>query len=177
MICLVALGYLNYFFNTELTETTKHGHVINVPNLENLTFEEAQVILESEKLRIEVSDTVFSEKHKMDAIVSQLPKAGTTVKENRRIYLTMNTSDKPKIKITEKTLSKIKKGDIRQVKIDINSLGLKIGAIDTVESNYKDYVLEAYKDSKVIEVGDYLYLGDAIRLEIGSGKVDSLKTQ
>ena len=176
LMSIVAFSCLAYFFNVELAEVTKHGHVITVPNLENLSIEEAEMKLEENQLRFEISDTVFSEKHNMNAVVSQLPKAGNTVKENRRIYLTINTSQKPKIKITELTLAKIKKADIRQVKIDIASLGLKIGRIDTVESNYKDYVIEAYKGRKVIEVGDYIYLGDKIRLEIGRGKKDSDST-
>lgn len=170
LLSIIAFSYLAYFFNVELAEVTKHGHVITVPNLENLSIEEAESLLEENQLRFEISDTVFSEKHNMDAIVGQLPKAGNKVKENRRIYLTINTSQKPKIKITEQTLAKIKKADIRQVRIDIASLGLKIGRIDTVESNYKNYVLEAYRGKKIIEVGDYIFLGDKIRLEIGRGK-------
>ena len=169
LIAIVGFLYLNYFFNSKLTDITKHGEVITVPNLENLTVEEAQAILEENKLRYEISDTVFSEKHNMEAIVSQLPAYGSEVKENRRIYLTVNSSNRPKVKITETNILKIKKADIRQVQIDILSLGLKINKIDTIDSPYKGYVLEAYRGSKTIEVGDILYLGDGIRIEVGNG--------
>ena len=176
LIVLVSIIGLVYFFNFYLTDYTKHGQVIIVPDLNNLSLEEVELKLDELKLKYAVSDTVYSERHEMNAVVSQLPSPGSEVKENRRVYLTINRPDKPKIKITESVLERIKKDYISQVKINISSLGLEIGRIDTVDRTYKDYVLEAYKGNRVIEAGDELYLGDKVKLQIGRGIVkDTLK--
>lgn len=169
LIVLVSIVGLVYFFNSYLTNYTKHGQVIEVPNLNNLSLEEVQLKLDELKLRYEVSDTVYSERHEVNAVVSQVPSPKAEVKEGRRIYLTLNMPEKPKIKITEAVLNKIQKSYISQVKINIANLGLEIGQIDVVDSPYKDYVEAVYKGGKQLEVGDELFLGDKIRLEIGRG--------
>ncbi len=169
LIILVSIIGLVYFFNSYLTDYTKHGQVIEVPNLNNLSLEEVQLKLEELNLRFEVSDTVYSEKHDVNSVVSQMPSPKAEVKEGRRIYLTLNMPDRPKIKITEAVLNKIQKTYISQVKINLANLGLEIGQVDVVDSPYRDYVEAIYKGDKRIEVGDELYLGDKVRLEIGRG--------
>ncbi len=169
LIILVSIIGLVYFFNSYLTDYTKHGQVIEVPNLNNLSLEEVQLKLDELNLRFEVSDTVYSEKHHVNAVVSQIPSPKTEVKEGRRIYLTLNMPNRPKIKITEAVLNKIQKTYISQVRINLANLGLEIGQIDVVDSPYKDYVEAVYKGAKRLEVGDELFLGDKVRLEIGRG--------
>lgn len=169
LIVLVSIIGLVYFFNSYLTDYTKHGQVIEVPNLNNLSLEEVQLKLDELKLRYEVADTVYSERHNVNAVVSQLPSPKAEVKEGRRIYLTINMPEKPKIKITESVLNKIQKDYISQVKINLAGLGLEIGQIVIVDSPYKDYVEAVYKGGKRLEVGDELYLGDKVRLEVGRG--------
>lgn len=169
LIVLVSIIGLVYFFNSYLTDYTKHGQVIEVPNLNNLSLEEVQLKLDELKLRYEVADTVYSERHDVNAVVSQLPSPKAEVKEGRRIYLTINMPEKPKIKITESVLNKIQKDYISQVKINLAGLGLEIGQIVIVDSPYKDYVEAVYKGGKRLEVGDELYLGDKVRLEVGRG--------
>lgn len=176
LVIIVAITFVGvlYFFYSYLPDFTNHGQLIEVPNLENLTIEEAQDFLNEKSLRFEISDTVYSERHDKGAIVTQLPSAGAEVKENRRIYLTLNTSTPPKIPVTDATLEKLKGDGIKQVEININNLGLKIAKIDTVESDYKNLVIEAYKEGKIIEVGDILYQGDKIKLDIGRGKIEEI---
>lgn len=169
LIVLVSVIGLVYFFNTYLTDYTNHGQIIEVPNLNNLSIEEVQLKLDELKLTYEVSDTVYSERHHVNAVVSQIPSAKAEVKEGRRIYLTLNMPEKPRVKITEAVLNKIQKSYISQVKINLAGLGLQIGQVDVVSSPYKDYVEAVYKGSKRLEVGDVLFIGDKIRLEIGSG--------
>ena len=146
LIVLISIIGLVYFFNSYLTDYTKHGQVIEVPNLNNLSLEEVQLKLEELKLNYEVSDTVYSERHNINAVVSQIPSSKAQVKEGRRIYLTINTPEKPKLKITESVLNKIQKDYISQVKINLAGLGLEIGQVDVVDGPYKDYVRQYTKE-------------------------------
>lgn len=69
---------------------TRHGDGVEVPDVSGLYVEEAELILKDLNLRYEVVDSVYLRGKKPGEIAEQSPSAGTLVKKNRKIYVTVN---------------------------------------------------------------------------------------
>ena len=85
-IIAIFIIVLLVIFKVYLPSYTNHGEIIHVPNLNNQTMEVAEDSLEAYQLRWVITDTVYSPHHEPNAIVSQNPKAGAEVKQNRKVY-------------------------------------------------------------------------------------------
>ena len=73
VIALLAFGLMFYFFNVKLHNDTLHGQHIKVPNLENLSLQDAKLALEEIELQAVVNENTFSENHKLNSVVNQVP--------------------------------------------------------------------------------------------------------
>ena len=152
---------------------TKHDEKITVPNLEMLSLNETEQKLQELNLRFVVIDSAsFNPKFPPKSVIEQDPLSGSFVKENRKIYLTLNPSDYRKITIPN-VLDQTK----RQVVIQLKSLGFRIGKERYVKDLGYDVVrgLES-KKGKVVP-GDKLPKNTVIDLVLGDGLVkrDSIK--
>jgi len=88
------------FFYLYLPTTTNHGETLTVPNLIGLSNEELDEYLIKRNLRYEVTqDSSYSSKFPPQAILQQDPKPNAKVKENRKIYITLNMSRPPSTKM------------------------------------------------------------------------------
>lgn len=169
IIVLSILGLL-YFFKVWLPDTTNFGEEIEVPDLENVSFEEAKKILDEKKLRYEIDEINYSPGHKKNAVIKHQPRPGAKVKENRRIYLTINDDDIPKVTITKSNLEAISDGDFSDAKINLQKMKLNIGKrIDT--SGYHNYVYNVKADGKAIKPGDQFPIHTSIDFVVGNGRV------
>ena len=152
---------------------TKHDQKINVPNLEQLTLDETEKILKNINLSYVVIDSAsFNPKFPPRSVIEQNPVAGDFVKENRKIYLTLNPSDYRKITIPN-VLDQTK----RQVVIQLKSIGFRIGKERYIPDLGKDVVRGLEIDKKEIKPGDKLPKNTQIDLVLGDGfeKRDSLR--
>ena len=152
---------------------TKHDQKINVPNLEQLTLDETEKILKNLNLSYVVIDSAsFNPKFPPRSVIEQNPVAGDFVKENRKIYLTLNPSDYRKITIPN-VLDQTK----RQVVIQLKSIGFRIGKERYIPDLGKDVVRGLEIDKKEIQPGDKLPKNTQIDLVLGDGfeKRDSLR--
>jgi len=152
---------------------TKHDQKINVPNLEQLTLDETEKILKNLNLSYVVIDSAsFNPKFPPRSVIEQNPVAGDFVKENRKIYLTLNPSDYRKITIPN-VLDQTK----RQVVIQLKSIGFRIGKERYIPDLGKDVVRGLEIDKKEIKPGDKLPKNTQIDLVLGDGfeKRDSLR--
>lgn len=68
---------------------TKHGESIEVPDLKNMNIKDAQKLLGTRDLQIEVIDSICKGTGKGGVIKDQTPKANARVKESRKIYITV----------------------------------------------------------------------------------------
>lgn len=152
---------------------TKHDQKINVPNLEQLTLDETEKVLKNLNLSYVVIDSAsFNSKFPPRSVIEQNPVAGDFVKENRKIYLTLNPSDYRKITIPN-VLDQTK----RQVIIQLKSIGFRIGKERYIPDLGKDVVRGLEIDKKEIKPGDKLPKNTQIDLVLGDGfeKRDSLR--
>lgn len=151
-----------------LHQHTKHDEKIEVPNLEMLSLAETEKLLDQYKLNYVVIDSAsFNPKFPAQSVIEQNPLPGDFVKENRKIYLTLNPSNYRKVTIPN-VLDQTK----RQVVIQLKSLGLQIGKERYIKDLGKDVVRKMEIGRKEVKPGDKLPKNTAIDLVLGDGLVN-----
>lgn len=147
-----------------LSAYTNHNDYIAVPDVSGLSFEEAQIRLEKVDLRAAIMDSVYSEKAKPYSVIEQNPKASEMVKENRCIYVVINTGNKPKIKAPN-----LVDMSITLAKAVIKNRGLVLGdityAYDPIGNNL--VLGQTYLGKPLIE-GTLIPKGSRINLVVAS---------
>jgi len=173
IIFMVVVGIILLFgLSKWMHYYTKHDQKIEVPNLEKLSTDEAEKVLSDAKLTFFVLDSAsFNPKYPPRSVISQNPSAGDFVKENRKIYLTLNPSTYRKI-----TVPKVIGLTKRQVVIQLKSTGFKIGKELYIKDLGLDVVRSLEVNKREIKPGDKLPKNTSINLILGDGlqKRDSL---
>ena len=164
----VGVGLIWFGLNKVLPDTTRHGQEIKVPDVENMYVEDAISLLEENKLRYEISDTSYSAKHNPGEVIVQIPKKNALVKEDRRIYLTINVEDVPTIVIADDM--KIMDVDLNTAQNNLRKLKLQFAGSQRIESKYLDYVHACLINGDTVKIGDKIPLGSSITLLVGDGK-------
>jgi beta-lactam-binding protein with PASTA domain len=168
MLAAIAILFvLGYLFMHWLTFTTDHGNEITVPDLRKLTEAQVEEKLDNMNLDYVILDSVdFVKDYPKHSVVTQDPMAGTKVKEDRKIYLKINSSGFTSVKmpdLIEKTY--------RQAVPTLQALGLEEGKITYKPYLGKDMVLEMYFNGKKLKPGDKVWKSSRIDLVLGDGKV------
>ncbi|MCP4521923.1 MAG: PASTA domain-containing protein [Cytophagales bacterium] len=166
IILALTAGSIWGFFFVYLPNTTNHNETIRVPNLENMDVKKAIHILDKQGLRCVPQDTTFSLKHKLGAVVNQQPEAGSLVKANRHIYVTVNRNDFPTVTVDSVRLARIRRTSLTQAKHELPLLGFGLGEVIEVPG-FKNFVKEC------IANGDTLSPSETVELQIHT-KIDLL---
>ena len=123
-------------------------------------------------LSFEVLDSAsFDPEYKPLSIIEHVPKAGKKVKENRKIYLTINPSGFREIEIPKGLTGKT----LRQVRPNLIALGFEIGEITEEANMAKDVVLKLKHNGKEVKAGDKLKKTSKIDLVVGDGSLKYLE--
>lgn len=166
MIALVVISIL--YFYVYLPNTTCHDCSISVPDLTGMKYEELEKFLSDHELRFEVEDSVYHEEYPPLSVLRQFPKAGSVVKPNRIIYVSVNPVMPPMVPMPDlanpnNTTSRIGAEAI------LKSNGLKRGRI--IQRSHVDLnlVLEMRYNGKIIIAGTRIPKGSVIDLVVGDG--------
>jgi beta-lactam-binding protein with PASTA domain len=164
-LAIVALIVLCFIILKWLKVSTNHGDFETVPNLTGKSISVAQIELEENNLVMQIQDSAnFNPKYPKFSVIEQEPLAGSKVKENRKIYLTLNPSGYRKILVPD-----LKERTFRQAKPTLEALGFRVGKL-TYENNIgKDLVLRMLYKGKTIKPGDMLQKTSVIDLVLGNG--------
>lgn len=145
-----------------LKSYTHHGQSNPVPDFTGLTETEAAQIASQQNLKVVVIDSVFSDIVSPGAVVEQQPNAGFGVKQNRTIFLTINSTLKEKV-----VLPKLTDISFRQAQVLVENSGLIIGDISYQPSEFNDLVLKVKQYSKDVSQGSFLLKGSTIDFIVG----------
>ena len=99
------------------------------------------------------------------SVIEQAPAPGKFVKEDRKIYLTLNPSGYRKVEIPENLIRKTR----RQVEPTLRSLGFEIGDVSYKPDIAEDAVLEIRHKGKLVEAGEKLMKTSVLDLVLGDG--------
>lgn len=155
-----AMIFLNVF--------TKHNHEIIVPDFSNLTVEEATAVARQAGMRVEVTDSVFVKRMKKGAVYRQTPRAGSHVKEGRRIILTINAMNSKKV-----TMPNLIGYSMRQAMAELQSRGLVLGKLIYVDDIATNNVLRQLRGNREIDPGVMIESESVIDLVVGLNSGDS----
>lgn len=150
---------------------THHGQSLSVPDFTGLTLEEVHKKAKKEKLRIEVSDSVFNNYRPKGTVIEQNPIAGFKVKKNRRIFIILNAFNPEKVKMPN-----IVGVSHRQAEAVLKNSGLEIGRLIHIPDIAINNVLNQKYNGEEIQEGIMIPKGSKIDLILGMG-LSNQKTQ
>ena len=149
-----------------LNSYTRHNVRVQVPELRGVPLGAVERILTEKGLYYEVLDsTKFDSKYQPLMIIHQNPKQGTYVKKDRKIYLVVNSSDYPLVKVPD--VIQITK---RNAEALLLAAGFQIGKTYYANNIGKNVVLNIRYNGKKIRAGKLLPQNSEIDLVVGNGR-------
>lgn len=145
-LAITALAVCCFILLRWLKATTNHGEFKTVPNLTGKSVDVAKIQLNQSSLVMQIQDSAnFNPKYPKFSVIEQDPLPGAKVKENRKIYITLNPSGYRKVLVPN-----LRERTLRQAKPNLEALGFKIGNIKYVNNIGKDIVIDMlYKGQKI----------------------------
>ncbi|WP_338814570.1 PASTA domain-containing protein [Bernardetia sp. Wsw4-3y2] len=169
----ILVAFILYaFFYMYLPSTTNHDTTITVPDLNKMKIEEVTSFLEKRDLRYEIADTSYNPDYPPLTVLQQNPAKNSTVKINRKIYLTINSETPPKTRIPQ-----IIDFPYTSAHTQLKNVKLKMGKPEYVTNSARNVVLKIAVDGKEytkadLEKGVYIPQGTEVTLFIASGSVN-----
>lgn len=162
MVAVVLL--LIFLLQQGLGLYTRHGEAIRVPDVKGMSLTEAGKVFRNHNLRMEVADSVYVKERPAGCILDQHPGAGQAVKEERIIYLTINTTNVP----TKPLPDVADNSSLRQARDMLDNVGFKVVGIDSVAGE-RDWVYGVKWKNREVRAGDKLPVGAQLILVVGKG--------
>ncbi|CAL67639.1 PASTA domain-containing protein [Christiangramia forsetii] len=163
VIILVVISFLTMQW---LDYSTNQDQRIEVPDLAKMNLNVVEDRLNERNLDFEILDSAnFNPDFPRYSVIDQVPAPGKFVKEDRKIYLTLNPSGFRKIEIPNNLIRKTR----RQVEPTLRSLGFEIGEISYKPDIAEDAVLELRHKGKLVQPGDEIMKTSIIDLVLGDG--------
>lgn len=166
-IAFIALLVLIFGLKFWFGFTTNHDQKIQVPDLNKMDLAEVSKTLKELDLHFIVIDSAsYNPNYPNRSVMEQNPEAGDFVKENRKIYLTINPS-----KYRDIELPDLNGRTKRQAITHLLSLGFRVGEEFTyVPDIGKDVVRGMESNGKKLTPGNKLPKNSVIDLVLGDGK-------
>ena len=143
---------------------TRHGQYITVPDVSGMYEQEAGQALAAAGLRYEVSDYKFDKSMVEGGVIEQNPKAGAYVKQERKIYLTLNSGKEPVKAVPDLADN----SSLRAAESQLRAAGFKLSPTVYVDGDL-DWVYEIRYKGAVIEAGTEIPEGSVLTIVAGNG--------
>jgi eukaryotic-like serine/threonine-protein kinase len=165
----LALLLLVVYFYAYLPAITNHGETITVPNIEGMKLEELEVFLVKRNLRYDINDSSYSENYPPLTVLKQYPHAGSKVKENRVIYISVNSINPPTVPMPD-----LVDGSLINAEAVLRGNELKRGKIELVQGPFLHLVKEMKYMGHSIMPGTRIPKGSVIDLVVEDGGSSSV---
>ncbi|MBL7859724.1 MAG: PASTA domain-containing protein [Cyclobacteriaceae bacterium] len=159
---ILMLGVI--YFYIYLPSATNHGESITVPDLTGMHIDELEKFVTDHELRFAVNDSSYSSEYSPLAVLRQFPHAGSAVKLNRVIYVTLNRVSPPTLPLPD-----LVDRSLVNAEVVLRSNELKRGRIYYEPSPFRNLVKAMRYEGKVIEPGTRITKGSVIDLVVGDG--------
>lgn len=150
-----------------LRNYTRHGEMVAVPEIKGMVVNDAIRALESKGFEVHI-DSVYQADKQPGLVIDQNPIAGSNVKENRTIYLTIITMSAPEVKFPE-----VRELTYLEARSIIQNYGLKIADTVYIADIARDRVLDVKLGNQKLLAGTEVSKGTSITLILGNGQGDS----
>lgn len=162
IICVVLIVGAMVFLNV----ATQHNRELAVPDFRGMTIQEAQVAAEAAGIRVEVIDSVYSQRNR-GKIKSHTPSAGTLVKNGRRVLLTVNAVNARKV-----TVPNLVGYSLRQAIPELDMRGLELGRLIYRNDIATNNVLQQLYRGRSVAPGTEVEAESVIDLVVGLNPSD-----
>ncbi len=150
-----------------LERSTNHGEFVEVPDLSKMSVMDMRGVIEEVNLRYEVLDSAnYNPNYPRFSIIEQDPPAGNKVKENRKIYVTVNPSGYKAV-----TVPKIIQVTQRNATSMLRAVGLDVQRVTYIDELGKDMVYYIKHKGKNVSPGEKLPKTSKIELICGNGTI------
>lgn len=154
LIAFIILKLLNFY--------TNHGEFVQVPDINGKIAKNLLISNDYPDFEFIITDSVHITSKPKGSVISQHPTAGSKVKINRKIYLTVVAMLPEQVAMPElQDLSQ------RQAIAILETYELKVGAFEYEVSEYKNAVLDQKHKGRHIDPGTMLNKGSVITLVLG----------
>lgn len=160
VVIAAAWGTLHWLDNY-----TRHGEAITVPNVKGLPLRQAENEINKQGLNAIAIDSSYVKGVPAGAVLEQTPDGNSKVKSGRTIYLTINTSDVPKIAIPDI----VDNSSYRQATARLRAMGFKLTKPELIDGE-KDWVYHVKYNEKKLNAGDRIPREATLTLCIGAGE-------
>lgn len=165
-IFVIALVLLLQLF---LALFTRHNRELTVPDFTALDMRTVEHVAKNLHLRVEVADSVFVKHLPLGVVFSQNPMAGSRVKKNRRIFVTIN-STVPRMVSVPSVIGY----SLRQAAAELTASGLGVGKLKYVPDIATNNVLRQQFNGKDIPAGRKVETESKIDLVLGLNSEDNM---
>ncbi len=163
-IAVGVLIVLLIFTMRSINSYTHHGETLEVPDFSEMTIDELPEVEKGELLRFSVIDSAYVKGAVPGSIIKQTPEAGTQVKQNRRIFLTIAAQNPEKV-----NMPRLTDISLRQAKAMLEKSGLNMGEVIYRPSQYLNVVLGQLFEGNPIAPESKVSKGSVIDLVVGQG--------
>lgn len=143
---------------------THHGEAIEVPDLRQKSFKDAQHILRGLGLDVTVSDTGYVKTLSPDCILEQTPEPGARVKSGRMVTVIVNAAHSPMITLPDI----IDNSSLREAMAKLSAMGFKVGKPEYIPGE-RDWVYGVTVRGRRVVAGDRISVDDVVTVQAGSG--------
>ncbi len=167
-LAIIVLGFLILWW---LRFTTNHNEKIPVPNLAKMSLDKVEEKLDEMDLRYEILDSAnYNPDFPKYSVIEQIPKPGKFVKEDRKLYLTLNPSGFRKVEVPD-VLGRTR----RQAEPTLLAMGFVIGKI-SYRPHISDNVLEMRYNGERLEPGTPIQKTSVIDLIVGDQSLNRIQS-
>ena len=147
---------------------TRHGEEVEMPDFTGRNSEELIQNIESNDFIFVVTDHVFDKSKEEGVILKQNPQSKELVKKGRKVYLTIASSEPPKVKMPE-----LRDVSLRQAEIMLKAIGLELSGVIYKASPFENAVLDQLHNGRAIGAGTEISFGEKITLLVGRNMEDN----
>lgn len=166
-LALLVIVFLVFVVLQWLSSTTNHSEFVEVPDFSKMSVMEMRKAVEEADLRYEVLDSAnFNPDYPRFSIIEQDPVAGNKVKEDRKIYFTVNPSGYKKV-----TLPNVIQVTQRNAASMLRAVGLDVQRVTYIDQIGKDMVYYIKYKGKQVSPGEKLPKTSKVELVCGNGRI------
>lgn len=176
VIAIVAiLGIWIVYLSLQLF--THHGASDIVPKVENMSYTQAIKTLHDKGFRVDIRDSIYKEGIKPGYVIEQFPKAGSSVKPGRKIFLYINAVHVKEVVIDQDNNpleDALKSFSFRQGMARLEELGFKnIRVVRVLGDN--DCIVKITANGRVVKKMEKVPVNARLVVEVYDGRLGELR--
>lgn len=143
-LCAGLLGIALFSF---LKYYTLHGESIEVPSVVGLSTQDAERLLSTRSLKLQVIDERDEENKPRSSILEQYPQSGEKVKESRTIYIIVNAAKAGNVQLYYKSVIGVPLSTVEQ---KLSNLKLKVKDIQLIDGRGENTIAEIRLNDRIL---------------------------